>query len=57
MPTPGRIALDTSGAVAILRGQPSARARIAGLSFVGLPAIVLGELCYVMRDVVDYVDL
>jgi len=46
MPTPGRIALDTSGAVAILRGGPTAQAKVAGLSFLGLPAIALGELRY-----------
>jgi tRNA(fMet)-specific endonuclease VapC len=46
MPTPGRVALDTSGAVAILRGVPTARSTVAGLSFLGLPVIALGELCY-----------
>lgn len=46
MPTPGRIAFDTSGAVAILRGAPAAHAKVAGLSFLGLPAIALGELRY-----------
>lgn len=46
MPTPGRIALDTSGAVAILRGVPAARATVTGLSFLGLPAIALGESRY-----------
>ena len=46
MPTPGRVALDTSGAVAILRGIPAARARVVALSFLGLPVIALCELCY-----------
>lgn len=46
MATPGRIALDTSGAIAILRGTASVRAGLELLAFLGLPAITLGELHY-----------
>ena len=46
MPAPGRVALDSSGAIAILRGDAAARAASVDLELLGLPAIALGELCY-----------
>ena len=46
MQAPGRVALDSSGAIAILRGDAAARAASVDLELLGLPAIALGELCY-----------